>query len=245
MRAQPHLDWQPRVKIFAGKAAAAYHQAKLVIKLINDVAKMVNSDPLVGDRLKVIFIPNYNVSLAELVIPAADLSEQISTAGMEASGTGNMKFALNGAVTIGTLDGANVEMREHVGPENIHIFGLTAEEVARHWADGYDPHVALRRTPALAEALEQVRSGVFSPDDPARFRGLVDGIVHHDRYLITADFEAYAQAQESVAASFARDDWWYQAARNTARMGWFSSDRTVRDYAEEIWRAPLDPLPRG
>ena len=245
MRAQPHRDWQPRVKIFAGKAAAAYHQAKLVIKLINDVAKMVNSDPLVGDRLKVIFIPNYNVSLAEVVIPAADLSEQISTAGMEASGTGNMKFALNGAITIGTLDGANVEIREQVGPENIHIFGLTADEVARHWADGYDPHAALRRTPALAEALEQVRSGVFSPDEPARFRGLVDGIMHHDRYLITADFDDYARSQEEVARVFDTPEWWYRAARNTARVGWFSSDRTVKDYAEEIWRAPVDPLPRG
>ncbi|MFP4125496.1 MAG: glycogen/starch/alpha-glucan phosphorylase [Alphaproteobacteria bacterium] len=244
LRAQPHRDWKPRVKIFAGKAAAAYHQAKLVIKLINDVAKMVNSDPLVGDRLKVIFIPNYNVSLAEMVIPAADLSEQISTAGMEASGTGNMKFALNGAITIGTLDGANVEIREQVGPENIHIFGLTAEEVAQRWADGYDPHATLRRTPALAEALEQVRSGVFSPDEPARFRGLVDSIVHHDRYLVTADFEAYARAQENVAGEFGSETWWYKAARNTARMGWFSSDRTVRDYAEEIWRVPLDPVPR-
>jgi starch phosphorylase len=245
MRAQPHRDWQPRVKIFAGKAAAAYHQAKLVIKLINDVGRMVNNDPLVGDRLKVIFIPNYNVSLAELIIPAADLSEQISTAGMEASGTGNMKFALNGAVTIGTLDGANVEIRERVGPENIHIFGLTAEEVVQHWADGYDPHLALREAPALAEALEQVRSGVFSPDEPARFRGLVDSLVHHDRYLVTADFAAYARSQEEVAREFDSAGWWYKAARNTARVGWFSSDRTVRDYAEEIWRAPLDPLPRG
>ena len=245
MRAQPHKDWQPRVKIFAGKAAASYHQAKLVIKLINDVAKMVNNDPLVGDRLKVIFIPNYNVSLAEILIPAADLSEQISTAGMEASGTGNMKFALNGAVTIGTLDGANVEMREHVGPDNIHIFGLTAYEVAQHWAEGYDAHAAARRTPALAEALEQIRTGVFSPDEPARYRGLVDGILHHDRYLVTADFPAYVEAQEEVARDFDSKGWWRKAALNTARMGWFSSDRTVRDYAEEIWRAPFDPFPGG
>jgi len=244
MRAEPDRDWQPRVKIFAGKAAAAYHQAKLIIKLINDVARMVNNDPLVGDRLKVLFVPNYNVSLAELIIPAADLSEQISTAGMEASGTGNMKFALNGAVTIGTLDGANVEILERVGAENIHIFGLTADEVSKHWADGYDASSRLAASPALAEALEQVRTGVFSPDEPARFRGLVDGLMHHDRYLVTADFADYCRAHETVAHAFNTEQWWYQAARNTARVGWFSSDRTVRDYADEIWRAPVAAVPR-
>ncbi len=243
MRAQPHKDWQPRVKIFAGKAAAAYHHAKLIIKLANDVARLVNSDPLVGDRLKVIFVPNYNVSLAERIIPAADLSEQISTAGMEASGTGNMKFALNGAVTIGTLDGANVEIRERVRPENIFIFGMTADEVARAWAEGFDPRAAVAASPMLAEALEQVRSGVFSPDDPNRYRDLVEGLLHHDRYLVTGDFAAYAKAQEDVASAFAKPAWWTKAALNTARVGWFSSDRTVREYAEEIWRAASDPVP--
>ena len=243
MRARPHEDWQPRVKIFAGKAAAAYHQAKLIIKLINDVSRMVNTDPLIGDRLKVIFIPNYNVSLAELIIPAADLSEQISTAGMEASGTGNMKFGLNGALTIGTLDGANVEMREHVGEENIFIFGLTAAEVAQAWRDGFDPMARIQATPPLAEALEEVRSGVFSPDDPTRYRGLVEGLMHHDRYLVTADFASYAELQHRVAALFDSETWWSRAALNTARLGWFSSDRTVRDYAHEIWRAAPDPVP--
>ncbi len=240
MRARPDENWQPRVKIFAGKAAAAYHQAKLVIKLINDVARMINNDPMIGDLLKVIFIPNYNVSLAEVIIPAADLSEQISTAGMEASGTGNMKFGLNGALTIGTLDGANVEMLEHVGDENIFIFGLTAEQVAAAWRDGFDPTARIEATPALAEALEEIGSGVFSPDDRNRYRGLVDGLASGDRYLITADFAAYAEAQRAVGKLFASDDWWSKAALNTARLGWFSSDRTVREYASEIWRADPD-----
>ncbi len=245
MRAQPHKDWQPRVKIFSGKAAAAYRQAKLIIKLINDVARMVNADPLVGDRLKILFIPNYNVSLAEVIIPAADLSEQISTAGMEASGTGNMKFALNGALTIGTLDGANVEIQEHVGTDNIFIFGSTAEKVASLWRDGHDARAAVDASPSLAEALEQIRTGVFSPDDRDRFRGLVDDLLRHDRYLITADYPAYARAQQEVAACFATPAWWPKAMANTAGVGWFSSDRTIRDYAREIWHAEPDPVPNA
>ncbi|MEO1093067.1 MAG: glycogen/starch/alpha-glucan phosphorylase [Pseudomonadota bacterium] len=245
MRADPHKDWQPRVRIFAGKAAAAYHSAKLIIKLINDVGRMVNNDPLVGDRLKVIFVPNYNVSLAELIIPAADLSEQISTAGMEASGTGNMKFALNGALTIGTLDGANVEMREHVGAKNIFIFGNTADQVAKHWAEGFDARAAIQAADGLGEALEQVRTGVFSPDDRDRYRGLVDGLFNHDRYLVTADFQDYAETQERVAHAFTGPTWWPMAIANTANMGWFSSDRTIREYAEEIWQASTDPVPES
>ncbi|MFW5833474.1 MAG: glycogen/starch/alpha-glucan phosphorylase, partial [Pseudomonadota bacterium] len=228
-----------------GKAAAAYHQAKLTIKLINDVARMVNNDPLVGDRLKIIFVPNYNVSLAELIIPAADLSEQISTAGMEASGTGNMKFALNGALTIGTLDGANVEIREHVGPDNIFIFGKTAEEVASLWADGFDPRAAVAATPSLSEALEQIATGVFSPDDRGRYRSLVDGLLNHDRYLVTADFAAYAAAQQHAAACYGTPAWWPKAVANTAGVGWFSSDRTIREYAKEIWQAAFDPVPNA
>ena len=173
MRTQPHEDWVPRVKIFAGKAAANYAQAKLIIKLINDVARIVNADPSTRGLLKVVFLPNFNVTLAEAIIPAADLSEQISTAGMEASGTGNMKFALNGAITIGTLDGANVEIRERVGEENIMIFGLTASEVEARRASGPPPRQTIEQTPELKEVLDAVAGGVFSPDDRSRYHGLV------------------------------------------------------------------------
>ena len=176
IRAEPWRDWVPRVKIFAGKAAASYHTAKLIIKLANDVARVVNSDPTVRGMLKVAFLPNYNVSLAERIIPAADLSEQISTAGMEASGTGNMKLALNGALTIGTLDGANVEIQERVGDDNIFIFGLTAAEVAERHRSGLSARETIAASPQLAEVLEAVSSGVFSPDDTTRYRDFVDGL---------------------------------------------------------------------
>jgi starch phosphorylase len=171
--ANPDANWIPRVVIFAGKAASAYHMAKLVIKLINDVARTINNDPRVGDKLKVVFIPNYSVSLAEIIIPAADLSEQISTAGTEASGTGNMKFALNGALTIGTLDGANVEMRDHVGPDNIMIFGLTAAEVGKARAEGHDPRAIIESSRELSQALQAISGGVFSPDDRDRYKALI------------------------------------------------------------------------
>jgi starch phosphorylase len=238
IRAEPARDWLPRVKVFGGKAAASYRQAKLIIKLINDVARVINDDPAVGDRLKVIFLPNYNVSLTERIIPAADLSEQISTAGMEASGTGNMKLALNGALTIGTLDGANIEIRELVGRDNMFIFGLTAEEVRTERANGYDPRAQLAAAPALAGALDAISAGRFSPDDPGRFRPLIERLLGEDYFMVLADFTAYAEAQRRVDAAYRRPEtWWRQALLNTAKVGWFSSDRTIRDYAAEIWQA--------
>ncbi|MCJ9724830.1 glycogen/starch/alpha-glucan family phosphorylase, partial [Agrobacterium sp. BETTINA12B] len=238
IRSHPELDWQPRVKLFAGKAAPSYHNAKLIIKLINDVARVINNDPSVRGLLKVVFVPNYNVSLAEIMVPAADLSEQISTAGMEASGTGNMKFGLNGALTIGTLDGANVEMRDNVGEDNIVIFGLTADEVANLRSDGHDPRAVIARSRELAQALDAIASGVFSPDDRTRYAGLIDGIYTHDWFMVAADFDAYAAAQREVDTLWAKPSEWYtKTINNTARMGWFSSDRTIRQYAKEIWRA--------
>ncbi|QSZ59591.1 glycogen/starch/alpha-glucan phosphorylase [Rhizobium sp. ZX09] len=238
IRSHPELDWVPRVKFFAGKAAPSYHNAKLIIKLANDIARVINNDPAVRGLLKVVFVPNYNVSLAEIMVPAADLSEQISTAGMEASGTGNMKFALNGALTIGTLDGANVEMRDHVGEENIVIFGMTADEVARARAEGHNPRAIIEGSSELSQAVSSIASGVFSPDDRSRFAGLIDGIYNSDWFMVAADFDAYAGAQREVDAIWSNPDSWYaKTVRNTARMGWFSSDRTIRQYATEIWRA--------
>ena len=238
VRAQPTHPWVPRVKIFAGKAAAGYQQAKLIIKLANDVARIVNRDPVVRGRLKVVFLPNYNVSLAEVIIPAADLSEQISTAGMEASGTGNMKLALNGALTIGTLDGANIEISERVGRENMLIFGLTADEVAQRRAAGIDATATIAASPTLAEVLNAVETGVFSPEDRNRYRGLVENLRHHDHFMVTADFDAYWSAQRTAAALWPdRGEWCRKAILNTARMGWFSADRAILDYARNIWGA--------
>lgn len=239
MRAEPETHWAPRVKIFAGKAAASYHQAKLIIKLTNDIARVVNNDPTVRGLLKVVFLPNYNVSLAESIIPAADLSEQISTAGYEASGTSNMKFGLNGALTIGTLDGANVEMSEQVGMENLFIFGLTAQQVeARRRSGDFGASQAIAASRRLSDVLDAIRSGVFSPDDPSRYTGLVDSLVAYDRFLVCADFDAYWDAQRQVEALWHQPQaWWRKAVLNTAHMGWFSSDRTIREYATEIWNA--------
>jgi starch phosphorylase len=242
LRAHPERDGPPRVKIFGGKAAASYQQAKLIIKLINDVARVVNQDPVIGDRLKVVFLPNYNVSLTERIIPAADLSEQISTAGMEASGTGNMKLALNGALTIGTLDGANIEIRDLVGHDNMFIFGLTAGEVQYRRVNGYDPRAQIEATPALADAVYAIASGAFSPDDPGRFRPLIERLLGQDYFMVAADFAAYAATQRLVDELYLEPAvWWRRAALNTAQVGWFSSDRTIRDYAREIWHA----LPAG
>jgi glycogen phosphorylase len=238
IRSHPELDWVPRVKLFAGKAAPSYYNAKLIIKLINDVARTINNDPSVRGLLKVVFVPNYNVSLAEIMVPAADLSEQISTAGMEASGTGNMKFGLNGALTIGTLDGANVEMRDNVGEDNIVIFGLQADEVAKIRSEGHNPRAIIEGSRELAQALAAISSGVFSPDDRNRYTGLIDGIYSHDWFMVAGDFDAYAAAQREVDQIWTNQSSWYEKTiNNTARMGWFSSDRTIRQYADEIWRA--------
>jgi starch phosphorylase len=239
MRADPHRDWTPRVKLFAGKAAPGYARAKEIIRLAHDVARVVNADKAIGGRLKMVYLPNYNVSLAERIIPAADLSEQISTAGMEASGTGNMKFALNGALTIGTLDGANVEIRDHVGADNIFIFGMTVEQVEVRTARGLDAHDAVAASPMLKHVLDDLASGMFCPDEPQRYRGLVDRIVTHDSFMAAVDFDSYCAAQAEVDDVWHdKARWWRMAALNTARMGWFSSDRTIRGYAETIWRVP-------
>jgi starch phosphorylase len=242
IRAQPMRDWSPRVKIFAGKAAPSYHRAKLIIKLAHDVSRVINSDPTLRDALKVVFLPNYNVSLAEVVIPAADLSEQISTAGMEASGTGNMKFALNGALTIGTLDGANVEMLERVGADNIFIFGMTAEEVEARRRQTIDSSELIAKSSVLQEVLTAVENGNFSPDDPGRYRGLIEAIRYHDYFMVSADFDAYYQRQRDVAATWRRTaEWRRSAVLNTAGMGFFSSDRSIREYASELWNVPTWP----
>jgi starch phosphorylase len=240
IRSHPERDWVPRIKFFGGKAAPSYFNAKKIIKLANDVGRVINSDPAVRGLLKVVFIPNYNVSLAEVMMPAADLSEQISTAGMEASGTGNMKFALNGALTIGTLDGANVEMKEQVGDDNIVIFGMTAAEVDAKRRNGYNPREIIESSPELSQALSAILSGVFSHDEPERYRGLIGGLYEHDTFMCAADFDAYAAAQRRVDDLW-RDsaDWNRRAIHNTARMGWFSSDRTIRQYANEIWDVPV------
>jgi len=237
IRSHPEKDWVPRVKIFGGKAAASYHNAKLIIKLANDIARRVNSDPTVGGLLKVVFVPNYNVSLAERIIPAADLSEQISTAGMEASGTGNMKFAFNGALTIGTLDGANIEIKDRVGDENIIIFGLTADEVAEKRANGYNPREIIEASRELHQAIDAIASGVFSPDDPHRYAGLMGGLYDSDWFMLAADFDGYAAAQRDVDRRWTDPAGWRTSAiKNIANVGWFSSDRTIGEYARDIWK---------
>jgi starch phosphorylase len=241
IRARPNDDFVPRVKIFAGKAAAGYERAKLIIKLINDVACVVNRDPVVGDRLKIVFVPNYNASLAEDIIPAADLSEQISTAGMEASGTGNMKLALNGAITIGTLDGANIEIRQHVGADNVMIFGMNAKEVAEKQWQQFTGAAAVELSPRLAAVVESLTSGHFSPDAPDRFAPIVRSLLDYDRFMVAADFDAYWQAQRSIDRLWRLPAaWWRACILNTARMSWFSSDRAIREYARDIWQVPVE-----
>ncbi|WPB54937.1 glycogen/starch/alpha-glucan phosphorylase [Xylophilus sp. GOD-11R] len=235
----PTGDHVPRVVIFAGKAASAYAMAKLVIRLINDVATVINNDERVAGRLQVVFMPNYRVSLAEIIIPAADLSEQISTAGTEASGTGNMKLALSGALTIGTLDGANVEMSESVGLENIFIFGNTTPQVEALRAAGYQPRTYYDSDPVLKRVLDAIRDGVFSPSEPARYQQIFDTLVDWgDKYLLLADFAAYVEAQDKVDALYLQPEAWIRKAiLNVAGMGPFSSDRTIAEYADEIWHS--------
>jgi starch phosphorylase len=239
IRARPDAPWVPRVKILAGKAATGYERAKLIVKLANDVAKAVNVDPIVDDRLKLLFAPNYNVSFAEAIIPAADVSEQISTAGMEASGTGNMKLALNGALTIGTLDGANIEIREHVGADNIFIFGMTAAEVAERQKAQFRGKDAIEASPRLHAVIESLICGQFSPDDPTRYAPIVQSLTGYDRFMVAADFDAYWDAQRQVDQLWQSPDWWRAAILNTARMPWFSSDRVITEYAREIWHVPV------
>jgi starch phosphorylase len=239
IRAHPERDWVPRVKIFAGKAAPGYWNAKLIIKLINDVARVINADPSVRGLLKVVFLPNYNVSLAETIIPAADLSEQISTAGMEASGTGNMKLALNGAMTIGTLDGANIEIRDAVGAENFFAFGLTTDEVAYLEKGHYDALSYLRRDNELQQALDMIGNGFFSPGDRDLFQPIIQSLTRGgDRFFVLADFTPYVETQAQIEVCYAdQEEWTRCAIINTANMGAFSSDRAVADYARDIWQA--------
>lgn len=240
IKSRPEDTFVPRVKIFAGKAAASYERAKLIIKLAGDIGKVVNNDPVIAGRLKVMWIPNYSASLAEVIIPAADLSEQISTAGLEASGTGNMKLALNGALTIGTMDGANIEICEQVGRENVIIFGMTAQEVAERVEAGFTGADAAATSPRLRRVLESLASGEFSPEHPDRFAPLVDAVRDYDRFMVAADFDSYWDAQRAVDRLWQTPDaWWRASILNTARMGWFSSDRTIRDYAGDIWNVPL------
>ena len=241
IKADPSVDFVPRTILFAGKAAPAYHQAKRIIKLINSVAAVVNNDSDVHGRLRVVFLPNYCVSQAEKIIPAADLSEQISTAGMEASGTGNMKMSLNGALTIGTLDGANVEIMEAVGADNIFIFGLTAEEVRATWSKGYDPGFYYENDGELKQAMDLIASNVFCRPEPGLFQPVIHGLLHQgghsDYYRILADYRPYLEAQEAVNRLYAiPEDWTRQSILNTANMGYFSSDRSVLEYAARIWK---------
>ena len=235
---RPDETVTPRTIIFAGKAAPSYYKAKLIIKLINSVGAVVNNDPRIGDRLKVAFIPNYCVSLAERIIPAADLSEQISTAGTEASGTGNMKFALNGALTIGTLDGANIEIREEVGAENIFIFGMTAEEAEyEKKCKSRKPWQVYESNPEVSAIIDAIGGGAFSNGDTELFRPLVNDLLsENDPYLLLLDLESYLQCQQLVGEVYAdRATWTRRSILNVARMGKFSSDRTIKEYAEEIW----------
>ncbi len=243
IKSDPHYDPQPRTFIFGGKAAPGYHVAKLIIRLINAVGDVVNRDPQVGDRLKVVFLPNFNVKNGQRVYPAADLSEQISTAGKEASGTGNMKFCMNGALTIGTLDGANIEIRREVGAENFFMFGLTAAEVETLRRDGYHPSAFYESNPELRAVIDLIREGFFWRGDATQFRGLMDGLLNWDTYMLLADFQSYIDCQAQVARAYEDVRHWSRMSiLNVARSGVFSSDRTIREYADEIWRVPRVPI---
>lgn len=238
IKQNPAVEIQPRTFIFGGKAAPSYWMAKLMIKFINAVAEVVNRDPDVRDRLKVVFLPDYNVTLGQRVYPAADLSEQISTAGFEASGTGNMKFSMNGALTIGTLDGANVEILEAVGAENFFLFGLKSEEVHTQKASGYQPGEFYQANQSLREVIDLIYSGFFAHGNPDLFRPLIDVLMHHDPYMLLADYQSYIDGQDRVSETYRNPEQWTRMSiQNVARIGKFSSDRSIREYAEEIWQA--------
>jgi starch phosphorylase len=243
IKQNPDIDIVPRTFVFAGKAAPGYKLAKLMIKLINSVGEIVNNDPDVKDRLKVVFYPNYNVTNAQKIYPAADLSEQISTAGKEASGTGNMKLSMNGALTIGTLDGANVEIRECVGEENFFLFGLTAEEVAKVKAEGYNSFDYYQNNAELKLAMDQIANGYFSHLDDSVFKDLVKSLLYDDQFLLFADYQSYLDCQDRVDAAYRnKSQWAKMSILNTARMGKFSSDRSIREYCDEIWKVKSVPV---
>jgi starch phosphorylase len=234
----PDADMQPRTFIFGGKAAPGYRMAKLIIKLIHSMAAVIHGDPLVRDRIKVVFLPDFNVTRGHRVYPAADLSEQISLAGKEASGTGNMKFAMNGALTIGTLDGANVEIREEVGEDNFFLFGLTTPEVVRKKAEGYNPRSYYEANPNLREVLDSLANGEFSHGDRTLFEPLLQSLLTRDEYMLLADYQSYIDCQDSVSAAYRdRDRWTRMSMLNVARIGKFSSDRSIRDYCADIWKS--------
>ncbi len=244
LKQNPGLNVPPRTVIFAGKAAPGYFMAKLIIKLINNIASVVNHDSDVSEKLKIVYLPDFNVKNAQVVYPAADLSEQISTAGKEASGTGNMKFAMNGALTIGTLDGANVEMLEHIGAENFFLFGLTADEVRARRAGGYHPRQYYESNAELRGVLDMIGAGHFSPEDKHLFRPLVDGLLDHDEYLLLADYQSYIDCQDRVGQAYQlTGDWTRKSILNVARMGAFSSDRSIQDYAAHIWQTRPVAIP--
>jgi starch phosphorylase len=237
----PGCDCVPRTILFGGKAAPGYVMAKMIIRLINDVADVIDNDPAVSEQLKIIFIPNYDVTTATDIIPAAELSQQISTAGMEASGTGNMKLALNGALTMGTMDGANVEMREQLGDENIFIFGLKTDDIARLNKQGYQPRNHYESNPRLKRIIDMIANGFFSPEEPNRYRMITDSLLNVDHFKVLADFDAYMEISDKADTIYQQPDTWNRMAiLNTARMGYFSSDRTISEYAEKIWQvAPV------
>jgi starch phosphorylase len=241
IKRQPELDMAPRTFIFGGKAAPGYKSAKLMIKLINSVGDVISRDPDVRGRIKVVFVPNFNVKNSRWIYSAADLSEQISTAGKEASGTGNMKFSLNGALTIGTLDGANVEIREQVGADNFFLFGATVEQVRQLQANGYRPREIYANNPHLKEAIDLISNGFFSHGDPNRFRPLVDELLDKDQYLLLADYQSYVDTQDKIGLAYLdQQHWTRMSILNVARMGKFSSDRSIREYCRDIWK--VEPM---
>jgi starch phosphorylase len=243
VRSNPAIRVQPRTFIFGGKAAPGYHLAKLMIKLITAVGDVINRDPDVGGRLKVVFLPNFNVTNGQRVYPAADVSEQISTAGKEASGTGNMKFSMSGALTVGTLDGANIEIREEVGAENFFLFGLSAAEVYALKTQGYRPMDYYNANQGLRDVIDLIRSGFFSRGDTELFRPLIDDLLYHDPYLVLADFQSFIECQTQVSAAYADTERWTRMSiLNTARCGKFSSDRTIREYCTDIWQVRAVPI---